>query len=251
MSSVTSEVGAARRRKEDARLITGRTTWTENVTLPGMLHLAILRSPVAHARITRLDTAPALREPGVVAAFSGRDVAGAQGSLPCAWPVTPELVAPGHPPIAVDEVRHVGEAVAVVVARDRASALDALTAIDVDYEPLPVVLDMEAALAEGAPLVHADKGTNRSYTWIFDSAEVGSGGDVAAAEADVTISRRYVQQRLIPSYMEPRSVVADVTAGEVTLWSATQVPHILRIMLALVTGVPEQKIRVIAPDVGG
>src|SRR5439155_2648062 len=193
----------------------------------------------------------ALHEPNVVAAFTGADVAARQGSLPCAWPVTPDMVHPDHPPIAVDEVHHAGEAVAVVVARDRASAVDALAGIEVEYEPLPVVLDMEAALAEGAPLVHADKGTNRAYTWVLDSAQVGSGGDVAAAEADVTISRRYVQQRLIPSYMEPRSVVADVTAGEVTLWSATQVPHIVRIMLALVTGVPEQKIRVIAPDVGG
>ena len=253
MSSVTSEVGAARRRKEDARLITGRTTWTENVTLPGMLHLAILRSPVAHARITRLDTAPALREPGVVAAFSGRDVAGAQGSLPCAWPVTPELVAPGHPPIAVDEVRHVGEAVAVVVARDRASALDALTAIDVDYDPLPVVLDMESALAEGAPLVHADKGTNRAYTWVFDSAEAGTGGsaDAALADAEVVIRRRYRQQRLIPAFMEPRSVVVDPTGDQVTVWSSTQIPHILRFFMALILGLPEHKVRVIAPDVGG
>src|SRR6266702_2315483 len=129
--TVAAEVGAARGRKEDARLITGRTMWTENITLPGLLHLAILRSPMAHARVTRVDTAPALREPGVVAAFSGRDVADVQGSLPCAWPVTEDIVMPGHPPIAVDEVRHVGEAVAVVVARDRASALDALEKVEV------------------------------------------------------------------------------------------------------------------------
>src|SRR5947199_7691033 len=159
----------------------GRPTWTENLTLTGMLHLAILRSPVAHARITHLDTAPALREPGVVAAFCGRDVAEVQGSLPCAWPVTAEMLAPPHPPLAVDEVRHVGEAVAVVVARDRASALDALAAVEVDYEPLPVVLDLEQALAEGADLVHADKGTNRSYDWVFDSGAAGTGGSVDEA----------------------------------------------------------------------
>src|SRR5688500_14074217 len=120
----TGEVGAPRRRKEDARLITGRTMWTENIVLPGMLHLAILRSPFAHARITSVDTAPALAEPGVVAAFSGRDVADAQGSLPCAWPVTEDMVHPDHPALAVDEVRHVGEPVAVVLARTRAAALD-------------------------------------------------------------------------------------------------------------------------------
>ncbi|GAA5191915.1 molybdopterin-dependent oxidoreductase [Rugosimonospora acidiphila] len=247
------EVGSARRRKEDARLITGQTMWTENITLPGMLHLAILRSPLAHARITHLDTSPALREPNVVAAFSGRDVADTQGGLPCAWPVTEDLVMPVHPPLAVDEVRHTGEAVAVVVARDRASAVDALAAIEVDYEPLPVVLDMEVALAEGSPLVHTDQTTNKAYTWVFDSAQAGTGGavDEAAAGAEVVIRRRYRQQRLIPAFMEPRSVVVDASADQLTLWSATQIPHVLRFLLAVVTGTPEHRIRVIAPDVGG
>jgi aerobic carbon-monoxide dehydrogenase large subunit len=250
---VTGEVGTSRRRKEDARLITGRTMWTENVTLPGMLHLAILRSPMAHARITSIDVSPALEMPGVVAAFTGADVADTMGVQPCAWPVTADIVAPTHTPLAVDEVRHMGEAVAVVAARDRASAVDALAAIEVEYEPLPVVLDMEAALAEGADLVHADAGTNRSYTWIFDSAEAGAGGAIAdaRAEAEVTIKRRYIQQRLIPAFMEPRSVVADPTGDAYTIWSATQIPHILRFLLSAVTGTPEHKIRVIAPDVGG
>ncbi|MEH1128755.1 xanthine dehydrogenase family protein molybdopterin-binding subunit [Micromonospora sp. CPCC 206061] len=247
------EVGAARKRKEDARLITGRTMWTENITLPGMLHLAILRSPMAHARVTRVDTSAALREPGVVTAFSGRDVADTQGSLPCAWPVTEDMVHPDHPPLAVDEVRHAGEAVAVVVARDRASAVDALASIEVDYEPLPVVLDMEEALAEDARLVHADKGTNKAYTWVFDSGEAGTGQavDAAFAGAEVVIKRRYIQQRLIPAFMEPRSVVVDPTGDQHTIWSATQIPHILRVMVALVTGMPEHKVRVVAPDVGG
>jgi carbon-monoxide dehydrogenase large subunit len=249
----TTEVGAARLRKEDTRLITGQTRWTENITLPGMLHLAILRSPMAHARITHVDISAALREPGVVAAFTGRDIADVQGSLPCAWPVTADMVAVDHPPIAVDEVRHVGEAVAVVVARDRASALDALPAIEVSYEQLPVVLDMERALAESGPLVHGDKGTNRAYTWIFDSAQAGTGGsaDAALAEAEVVIRRRYRQQRLIPAFMEPRSVVVDPTGDQVTVWSSTQIPHILRFFLALILGVPEHKVRVVAPDVGG
>jgi len=247
------EVGSARPRKEDARLITGRTTWTENITLPGMLHLAILRSPLAHARITGVDTSAALREPGVVAAYSGRDVADVQGSLPCAWPVTEDMVHPDHPPIAVDEVRHVGDAVAVVVARSRAAALDALAAIDIDYEPLPAVLDLEAALADGADLVHADKGTNRSYTWIFDSAEAGTGAAVGAAfeGAEVVLKRRYRQQRLIPAFMEPRSVVVDPSGDQYTMWSATQIPHVLRFLLSVVTGTPEHKVRVVAPDVGG
>jgi aerobic carbon-monoxide dehydrogenase large subunit len=245
------EVGRARLRKEDQRLLTGRTMWTENVVLPGMLHLAILRSPVAHARISNLDVGPALDRPNVLAAFGGADVADVQGSLPCAWPVTEDMVHPDHPPLAVSEVRHVGEAVAVVVARDRTSAVDALEAIEVEYEPLPVVLDLEAAVADGAPLVHSAAGTNACYTWVFDSAEAGTGRAVAAAEAEVTIKRRYVQQRLIPASMEPRSVVVDPTAGQVRIWSATQIPHILRVMLALITGTPEHQIQVIAPDVGG
>ncbi|NEE01627.1 xanthine dehydrogenase family protein molybdopterin-binding subunit [Phytoactinopolyspora halotolerans] len=248
-----AEVGRDRHRKEDARLITGRTMWTENLSLPGMVHLAILRSPMAHARITNLDVSPALRLPGVVEAFSGRDVADMQGSLPCVWPVTEDIVMPDYPPLAVDEVRHTGEPVAVVAARDRASAQDALEAIEIDYEPLPVVLDMEAALADDAPLVHGEKGTNRCYTWVLDSAAAGTGDDVAQAEADaeVVVRRRFIQQRLIPSFMEPRSVVVDPTGDQITVWSATQVPHILRILLSMSTGVAEHKIRVIAPDVGG
>nr|MDT0657312.1 xanthine dehydrogenase family protein molybdopterin-binding subunit [Micromonospora sp. DSM 115978] len=248
-----TEIGAPRRRKEDARLITGRTRWTENITLPGLLHLAILRSPLAHARITRVDTASARREPGVIDVFSGRDVADTQGGLPCAWPVTADLVHPDHPPIAVDEVRHAGEAVAVVVARSRAAALDALGAIEVDYEPLPVVLDMAEALAPDADLVHVSAGTNRAYTWVFDSADAGTGDAVAPAfaAADLVIRRRYRQQRLIPAFMEPRSVVVDPTGDQYTVWSATQIPHILRFLLAVVTGTPEHKLRVVAPDVGG
>src|SRR5215475_9718233 len=248
-----AEVGAARRRKEDARLVTGRTLWTENVVLPGMLHLAILRSPLAHARITRVDTAPARSMPGVIDVFSGRDVADTQGALPCAWPVTEDIVLPDRPAVAVDEVRFAGEAVAVVVARSRAEATDAANAVEVDYDPLPVVLDLEAAVAEGAPLVHAGKGTNKTYTWIFDSAAAGTGGavDAAFADAEVVIKRRYRQQRLIPAFMEPRSVVVDPTGDQYTVWSATQIPHILRFLIAAVTGTPEHKVRVIAPDVGG
>ena len=132
-----TEVGRARPRKEDARLVTGQTTWTDNITLPGMLHINFVRSPYAHARITSVDVSGALQVPGVIAAFSGADFADEQGSLPCAWPVTPDIVIPAHPPMATDEVRYVGEAVACVIARDRYTAADALSAIDVNYEPLP------------------------------------------------------------------------------------------------------------------
>ncbi len=246
------EVGRARLRKEDQRLVTGRSRWTDNMNLPGMVHLAILRSPYAHAKITRVDLSAARSQPNVIAAFSGAELDN-QGVMACAWPVTDDMVAPTYLPLAIDEVRHVGEPVAVVVARDKASAVDALEAIDVDYEPLTVVLDMEAALQPGSPLVHESAGTNKTYTWIFDSADAGSGSSFAAAEgeAEVVIKRRYVQQRLIPAFMEPRSVIVDPGGGEWTMYSATQIPHVARFLLAATTGTPEHKIRVIAPDVGG
>jgi carbon-monoxide dehydrogenase large subunit len=244
-TEVGAEVGRARRRKEDTRLVTGRTTWTDNIQLPGMLYVAFLRSPMANARITRVDVSPALSRPGVVAAFSGRDLAGEQGSLPCAWPVSDDVVIPDHPPVAVEEVRYVGEAVAVVVATDRYKAADALEAIEVDYEPLPAVLDMRQALEPGSARVH--EAGNQAFTWKF------SGGDIDAAfrDAPVVVDRTFVQQRLIPSAMEPRAVVAQTDGDAFTLHSATQIPHILRVMLALTTGIPEHKLRVVAPDVGG
>src|SRR5262245_6211081 len=151
------EVGRARLRKEDQRLVTGQTRWTDNITLPGLLHLAILRSPYAHAKITRVDVTAARTAANVIAVFGGADLDN-QGVLACAWPVTEDMVAPKYLPLAVDEVRHVGEPVAVVVARDKASAVDALELIEVDYEPLPVVLDMEAALEPGSALVHDSAG---------------------------------------------------------------------------------------------
>ncbi|MFP5336556.1 MAG: xanthine dehydrogenase family protein molybdopterin-binding subunit [Actinomycetes bacterium] len=250
------ELGKARRRKEDARLITGRTRWTDNITLPGMLHMAFVRSPHAHARIVGIDTEAARRAPGVVAVYTGRDIDDEQGNLPCAWPITADMKSPRHPAVAVDEVKFAGEAVAVVVARSAAAARDALELVDVEFEELPVVLDIEAAVAEGAGLCHADLGTNSCATWVFDSAEAGTGGDVeeaiAKARGDgVVIERRFRQQRLVPAFMEPRSVVVDPTGEQITMWSATQIPHILRLMLALTTGTPESKLRVIAPDVGG
>jgi carbon-monoxide dehydrogenase large subunit len=239
------ELGRARLRKEDARLITGQTTWTDNLALPGMLHLAFVRSPFAHARITGVDLSAARELPGVIAAFSGADFADEQGSLPCAWPVTEDIVIPAHPPMAVDEVRYVGEAVAVVVARDRYAAADAAAAVDVDYEPLSPVLDMREALKDGSPKVH--EAGNKSYEWTFGNGDI----DAAFRDAPVVIDRTYRQQRLIPCAMEPRSVVCQWTGDEVTLWSATQIPHVLRFALAAFFAIPEHSIRVIAPDVGG
>ncbi|MGK5113969.1 MULTISPECIES: xanthine dehydrogenase family protein molybdopterin-binding subunit [unclassified Geodermatophilus] len=247
------EVGQARLRKEDARLITGRTTWTDNMVLPGMLHLAVVRSPLAHAKIRGVDVTAATESPGVVAVFTGQDFKEEQGSIPCAWPVTPDMVNPGHPSVAVDEVNHVGEAVAVIVARSKAAAQDAVELVDVDYEPLPAVLDMEQAIAADPSLCHDHLDSNQSFHFVFDGGEAETGTDTerAFADAEVVVSRRFVQQRLIPAFMEPRSVVVQPQGDNYTMWSSTQVPHILRLMLAMITGVPEHKLRVIAPDVGG
>ena len=245
----TGKVGDWTLRKEDARLITGQTRWTDNITLPGMLHAAVLRSPMAHARISRIDTSQALEQPGVVAAFTGADLADDYGALPCAWPVTADMVNPAHMALAVEEVKYVGDAVAVVVARTSYQAADALEFVDIEYEPLDPVVDMLAAVEDGATKVHADTDSNVSFLWPFEAGDV----DAAFDGAHTVVSRRFVNQRLIPAAIEPRSVVVDPASasGEVTVYSATQVPHILRLMLALTLSIPEQKVRVIAPDVGG
>ncbi|MGW5716918.1 xanthine dehydrogenase family protein molybdopterin-binding subunit [Amycolatopsis sp. NPDC003865] len=253
-ATIEPEVGKSRRRKEDERLITGRTRWTDNLTLPGMLHMAVLRSPFAHAKIVSIDTSAAKGAPGVIAVYTGKDLDpdGAIG-MPCAWPITPDMKAPRRPVLAADRVNFAGEGVAVVVARSSAEAHDALEEIDVEYDELPVVLDMEAAIADGAALVHEELGTNTNAVWKFDSAEAGTGGNVedAISSSEVVLKRRFRQQRLVPAFMEPRACVVDPTGAQITVWAATQVPHILRVMSALTLGIPEHKLRVIAPDVGG
>ncbi len=249
------EIGKDRRRKEDQRLITGRTRWTDNFQLPGMLHLAMVRSPYAHAKILNVSTDEAKASLNVVTVLTGADVADEQGGLPNAWAITTDQITPNHPSIAVDRVAFAGEIVAVVVARSAAAARDAAELVDVDYEELPAAIDLKEA-AEDKVLAHPDLGTNKSAFWQFDSAGAGTGGSIdeaidKARTDGIVIEREYRQQRLIPAFMEPRSVVVDPTSEQITMWSATQNPHILRFLLAAVLGVSESKIRVIAPDVGG
>jgi aerobic carbon-monoxide dehydrogenase large subunit len=249
------EIGRDRRRKEDQRLITGRTRWTDNLTLPGMLHLAMVRSPHAHANIVSIDTSAAKTATNVVDVVTGADLGEGQGVNINAWPITPDQVTPTHLPMPSTRVACAGEIVACVIARSAAEARDAAELVDVEYEVLPAILDLKRAAADEV-LAHPDMGTNKSAYWKFDSAEAGTGGNVddaiAKARTDgVVIEREYRQQRLIPAFMEPRSVVVDPTGEQITMWSATQIPHILRFALAATTGVPESKIRVIAPDVGG
>jgi carbon-monoxide dehydrogenase large subunit len=243
-------IGAPVERKEDRKLLQGQAQWVDNMSVPGMVYLGVVRSPYAHARIVKVNVAPALAHAGVVAAWSGEDLVDEwHGSLPCAWIPTEETNAPEHKPLSIDKARHAGDAVAVIAATSRGAAADAAELVEVEYEPLPAVVDPEAALVEGAPLVHDQFGTNACYTWKLEAGEV----ERLFAEADVTVSERYRQNRLIPNAIEPRAVfVTPIPAtGEFTLWSTTQVPHIARITLSGVTGIPEAKLRVIAPDVGG
>jgi len=243
--------GSSVKRKEDPRLLTGQAKFTDDFTLPHMAHLAVVRSPYAHARIKAIRTKKAAAMDGVLGVFTGKDMKDAGfGPIPCAWVVPgSNAKTPPYPPIALDVVRYVGNAVAIVVATDRYVARDAAEAVEVDYEPMPVVVDAKKATEKGKPQLHADVPSNLAFTWTV------AGGDVDAAfrAADVVVSERIVNQRLIPNAMEARAALADYRSatGEVTLWVTSQNPHIVRFLLSLDTGIPEQKIRVIAPDMGG
>jgi aerobic carbon-monoxide dehydrogenase large subunit len=242
--------GSGIRRREDPRLLTGTARYTADFALPGMAHAAILRSPHGHARIRAIDTSRAKSAPGVVAVYTGADAEAGLKAIPCAWlvPNSGLKVAP-YRAIAVDIVRYVGDAVAVVVAESEYQAYDALELIEVDYEPLPAVTNPEKATADGAPQLHTEAPGNVAFHWTV------AGGDVDAAfkSAEVVVRDRIIQQRLIPSALEPRGAVAQFTpaTGELTLWNTTQNPHIVRFIMSVVTGVPEDRLRVIAPEVGG
>ena len=215
----------------------------------------MVRSPFAHATIDGIDTSAAVASPGVVAVFTGADLADGQGVVINAWPISPDQVTPTHLPVAVERVACAGEIVAIVAARSAAAARDATELVDVEWGELPAVLDLKEAAADTV-LAHPSLGTNKSGFWKLDSAEQGTGGDVdeaiAKARVDgIVIEREYRQQRLVPAFMEPRSTVVDPTGDQMIVWSSTQVPHILRFAIAATTGIPESKVRVIAPDVGG
>ena len=240
--------GASIKRREDPRLITGRGTYVDDIKMVGMLNITLVRSPYAHANITSIDTSAASAVDGVVAVYTGEDLAEQLGSLPCGW-VVPDTIEVPHPPLAIGKVRCVGDAVAAIVADNPTAAIDAAALVDVGYDVLPAAVNAEAATKDGAPQVHDDAPNNVGFEW-----EVGGGDvDAAAASAEVRVSERIVNQRLIPNSMEGRAVVADYNPGtnHVTLWTSSQIPHLVRLLMALVTGHPEHQIRVISPDVGG
>ena len=241
-------IGMPLKRKEDPRLIQGLGRYVDDVQLAGMHYAAFLRSPYAHAKIRSVDLSKARSAPGVVLALSGPDVAGAIGPVPCAAQI-PDMKPAPRPVLATDRVRFAGEAVAVVVASDRYAARDALDLIEVEYEPLTPVVDPEKALAKGSPVLHAGHANNAAYKWEIE------GGDLQSAfkSADKVIRQRILNQRLIPVALEPRGALAEYRPGEqqLTLWSATQIPHLLRTQIAAMLSFPETQVRVIAPEVGG
>jgi carbon-monoxide dehydrogenase large subunit len=241
--------GSGIRRREDPRLITGSATYTDDLTLPGMVHAAMLRSPHAHARIVSVDTAAAKAAPGVVAVYTGADI-DSLGPAPCAWLLpNAELKVAVYPCVATNVVRYVGDIVAVVVAETPYQAYDALELINVEYQPLACTIDPQQAMRPGAPQLHADVPNNVAFHWLLNGGDV----DAAFAKADVVIEERIVQQRLIPNAMEPRASFAKWSgaSGELTLWNTTQNPHILRFLVSVTAGIPEDRVRVIAPEVGG
>lgn len=248
-----SVLGTRLLRREDPALLTGEAKYANDLNVPGALHLAVLRSPYAHAKILSVDLSAAAELPGVVAAYSGPDLAGLWASpMPSAWAVTPDMKNPAHYPLAIAKACYVGDGVACVLATSETIARDALELIDVQYEPLPAVVDLEDALSDRV-VIHEDLGTNSSYQW--DLKIEGTEGQVeqAFANAAYTVSERFIQQRLIPMAMEPRAIVAvpQPFGGDMTLYSATQIPHILKVMTALTLGIPEHQMRVVAPAVGG
>src|SRR6266567_3444732 len=240
-------IGKRIRRQEDPRLITGTATYVDDIQMPGMHHACIVRSPHGAANIKSIDVKPALEMPGVVAVFTGRDTEGV-GPVPCGASL-PGLRVPHHHVLAIDRVYFLGHPVAVVVATDRYIARDAADRVEVEWEPLPTVTDVEKALDPGAPAVHPEWPDNTAFNYH----QAGGDVDSAFAEAEVVVKQRVISQRLIPASMETRGVVCDWRSGDKTLnlYSSTQIPHLMRSLVAQMLGLPENRLHVVTPEVGG
>jgi aerobic carbon-monoxide dehydrogenase large subunit len=249
-------IGTPVRRREDYRFLTGGGTYTDDINRPGQLYAYILRSPHAHARVAGIDTSAAQRAPGVVAVYAGKDMAAdGVGGLPCGWQVHSKdgspMAEPPHPALAVDRVRYVGDQVTVVIAETLAQARDAAELVSVDYAEEPAAIDPAAALQTGAPQVNAEAANNLCYDWHL--------GDLAAVEAAFAKATRIVKldltnNRLVPNAMEPRAAIGEFNraTGEYTLYTTSQNPHVIRLLMgAFVLHIPEARLRVVAPDVGG
>ena len=251
-----SGIGASSKRREDVRFLTGEGNYTDDINLNGQAHVFFLRSDIAHGTINKIDTAAAAAMPGVVRVFTSADFEGV-GSVPCGWQVTDKhgqpMQEPAHPVLATGKVRHVGEPIAAVVAETLEQARDAAEAIDLEIDELPAVVDMKAAVAEGAPKVHDELTSNLCYDWGFVEENKGAVEEAFAKAAHVT-TLELRNNRLVANPMEPRVAVGDFArgTGDHTLYTTSQNPHVIRLLMgAFVLGIPEHKLRVVAPDVGG
>ena len=247
LATGNGHVGRSLRRKEDPRLIQGQASYVDDMNLTGQVWAAWVRSPEAHAKIVSIDTSAAKEREGVIAVYTNEDL-DMEAGLPMAWvPPGVDVNTPDHWVLAKGEVKHVGDPVALVIGADRYGVVDAAEDVFVEYDPLPVVTDPEAALEDGSPLVHEQFGTNKVCEWSL------GGGDLEAgfAEADHIIERRVVNHRIAGAAIEPRAVLADFHADRLTVYSSTQVPHFLRLFLSIILGISEDRVRAVAPEVGG
>nr|MDQ2716541.1 xanthine dehydrogenase family protein molybdopterin-binding subunit [Chloroflexota bacterium] len=252
--SIAALLGSPIKRREDPRLITGQATYVDDIKLHGMLHMAVLRSPFGHARITRLATAEARKMAGVVAVYTAEDMKGAVGNVAIAVPLGKIAEGMGvHGPLAEGKVRFYGDPVAVVIADDPYTARDALDLIDIDYEPLPAAIDVEKAMEPGAPILYEEFDSNVAFSMHPPSDEMDQVFEKTRADGGVVIKQRLVNQRLAPVSMETRGVVAEYRKSDksLTVWSSSQIPHLLRNILSALVGLPQHQVRVIVPEVGG
>ena len=248
-------IGARSKRREDIRFLTGQGNYTDDINIHGQTYAWFIRSQVAHGTIRKIDTRDAEKLPGVLKVFTSKDFDG-KGGVPCGWQVTDRhgkpMLEPKHPILAEGKVRYVGDAIAVVVAETLDQARDAAEAVEIDIDELPPVLDMKAAV-KGAPFVHDELGSNLCYDWGFVEENKAAVDEAFRKAAHVT-TLELVNNRLVPNAMEPRVAIGQYSRGtdDYTLYTTSQNPHVIRLLMgAFVLGIPEHKLRVVAPDVGG
>jgi len=252
-------IGAAIPRREDQRFLTGRGQYTDDLNRPHQVYAYMVRSPLAHAKIGKVDTSEAAQAPGVLAIFTGKDMVddGVQG-LPCGWQIHSRdgspMIEPPHIPIAPDVVRHVGDQVAVVIAETKQQAKEAAALLDIDYEELPAIANTGKAASDGSPQVWEQAKNNLCYDWAFPAPEAEETVQSALSKADHVVEIELVNNRVVPNAMEPRAAIGEFepSSGDYTLYTTSQNPHLIRLLMAaFVLQIPEHKLRVVAPDVGG
>lgn len=251
---VAAMLGSPIKRREDPRLITGQATYVDDIKLLGMLHMSVLRSPYGHARINSINTEAARNHPGVVAVYTAEDLKSAVGNIAIAVPLGKIAEGMGaRGALAEGKVRFYGDPVAVVIAEDRYTARDGRDLIEVDYEPLPAAIDIEKAMQPGATLLYEEFGTNVPFSMHPPTDEIDKVFEKTLADGGVVVKQRMVNQRLAPVPMETRGVVAEYRKSDKTLtvWSSSQIPHLLRNILSALVGLPQHQVRVIVPEVGG